>query len=112
MKAIGLLLVLFGIGITVVAHPAQAVKAEYNSAKMELKITAEHSVSKPADHFINKIEVFVDGEKVITQTFKSQKDAKSQEVVYTLFDVKKGSKIKVTTVCNKIGIKNTEITVE
>lgn len=94
------------------AHPAQSVKVTYDEAKQELKVIAQHTVSKPADHYINKIEVFVDGEKMITQTFKRQKDATNQDVVYSLFDVKKGSKIKVSTVCNKSGIKVTEITVQ
>ncbi len=94
------------------SHPAQSVKAEYDSVKKELRVIAEHTVQKPNDHYINKIEVFVDGEIVITQTFKSQKDGLAQDVLYTLFDVKSGSKIKVSTVCNKSGIKSTEIIVK
>jgi len=112
MKLFWVLLAIVGFFTAIIsAHPANAVTAAYDQAKKELSVTVAHSVQNPANHYISTIEVYVDGVKMISQDLKSQFNGTDQLAVYTLIDVKKGSKIKITTVCNKGGNKNTEITI-
>ena len=94
------------------AHPASDIKFDYNAGEKTLKITVIHGSRDISKHFIDTINVTIDGMKMIEQTFMSQFDAKGQEVSYIVIDVKEKSKVKVDTHCCKGGDLSKEILIE
>jgi hypothetical protein len=86
------------------ASPPDSISLKFDPETHVLSSTIYHPVrSNPSDHFIAKVVVDVNGAVMVTQTFKSQTDAKVQEVSYVLVDVKEGDKIGLTAVCSLFG---------
>jgi hypothetical protein len=86
------------------ATPPDSISLKFDPETHILSSTIYHQVrSNPSDHFIAKVVVDVNGAVMVTQTFKSQTDAKVQEVSYMLVDVKAGDKVGLTAVCSLFG---------
>jgi hypothetical protein len=86
------------------ATPPDSISLKFDPETHILSSTIYHQVrSNPSDHFIAKVVVDVNGAVMVTQTFKSQTDAKVQEVSYMLVDVKAGDKVGLTAVCSLYG---------
>lgn len=110
MKKIVAIVLSMLISFAVLADPAKNVILSYNSKTGEISITANHKVKDPKDHYIDRIEIYVDGVQVKKLTYTQQTDAEKHHVVVKLENVKIGSEIKVTTNCNKSGKKSATIT--
>ncbi len=91
------------------AHPASAVRLEYDSVSRVLKITAAHDTKKPTEHFIQSVVVRLNGKETVKQVFASQEDTAAQTVSYKIIDAKPGDTVEVTTVCNVFGKKKESI---
>jgi len=102
----------FIISFKGLAHPPSNIELQFDNETKILQINVTHPVTDVKKHFINKIEVYLDDELMIIQNFKKQKDNKSQEATYLLFDAVVGSKIKVRAICSISGSKTGEIVVE
>jgi hypothetical protein len=86
------------------ATPPDSISLTFDPATHILASTIYHPVrSNPSEHFVARVVVDVNGAVMVTQTFKSQTDAKVQEVSYVLVDVKEGDKIGLTAVCSLFG---------
>jgi hypothetical protein len=86
------------------ATPPDSISLKFDPETHILSSTVYHPVrSNPSDHFIAKVAVDVNGVVMVTQTFKSQTDAKVQEVSYVLVDAKEGAKVGLTAVCSLFG---------
>ena len=86
------------------ATPPDSISLKFDPETHILSSTVYHPVrSNPSDHFIAKVAVDVNGVVMVTQTFKSQTDAKVQKVSYVLVDVKEGAKVGLTAVCSLFG---------
>jgi len=86
------------------ATPPDSISLKFDPETHILSSTIYHPVrSNPSDHFISKVVIDVNGAVMVTQTFKSQTDAKVQEVSYMLVDVKAGDKVGLTAVCSLYG---------
>jgi hypothetical protein len=86
------------------ATPPDSISLKFDPETHVLTSTIHHPVrSNPSDHFISKVVIDVNGAVMVTQTFKSQTDAKVQEVSYVLVDVKAGDKVGLTAVCSLYG---------
>jgi hypothetical protein len=93
-------------------HPPSGMTARFDTDEHLLTVTVMHSVKDAAKHYIDEIEVDLNGKQMIKQQFNRQTDMKLQEVVYKVIDARVGDKIKVTADCNISGKKSLEITVE
>jgi hypothetical protein len=86
------------------ATPPDSISLTFDPATHILASTIYHPVrSNPSEHFIAKVVIDVNGAVMVTQTFKSQTDAKVQEVSYVLVDVKEGDKVGLTAACSLFG---------
>ncbi|MBP1677334.1 MAG: hypothetical protein H6Q20_1893 [Bacteroidetes bacterium] len=92
------------------ADPAKKVNLTYQNGK--LKIEAIHRVKDVKTHYIDKIVVKVDGKDVKTLALKSQSSNDAETLELVIPEIKKGSKIEVTTRCNEFGSKTGKLTVE
>jgi hypothetical protein len=110
-----MLLILIAVMATATSgfsHPPSGVTARFDTDEHLLTVTVMHSVKDAAKHYVDEIEVDLNGKQMIKQQFNRQTDMKVQEVVYTVIDARVGDKIKVTADCNISGKKSVEITVE
>ena len=96
----------------IMAHPASTIDAKFDSKESILKVTMQHESKDITKHYIENIEILVNGKKAVTQLFLSQTDGKEQVAQYKIIDAKKGSEIKVSGECNKGGTKTVTIKVE
>ena len=85
----------------VFAHPAKSIELTITGTRVDINVV--HQVKDPAKHYIDQIEVLVDGKKLVTQAFTLQKDMNGQAATYIIPEIKPGSKVKVITNCNKGG---------
>ena len=93
------------------AHAPSGLVLEYDVEEHLLTVMVMHSVAKINNHYINKIEVALNGDKIITQQIDSQSSPESQDVQYIIVDAEIGDEINVTAHCNIIGIKSAKLTV-
>jgi len=101
-----------GLATSGFCHPPSEVTARFETDDLLLTVTVMHGVRDAAKHYIEEIEVELNGKKMIEQKFRSQGDGKVQEAIYRLIDAKVGNEIKITAGCNISGRKNVVIRVE
>jgi len=90
------------------AHPPARIDANVNGTVLDLCVF--HTVSDPADHYVDRIEVHVNGDKVIDQKYTMQPD-NTQKAIYIIPSLQKGDEIEIRARCCKKGDKKKKITV-
>ena len=96
----------------IMAHPASTIDAKFDLKESILKVTLKHETGDITKHYIENVEILINGKKAVMQLFLSQTDGKEQVAQYKIIDAKKGSEIKVSGECNKGGTKSVTIKVE
>lgn len=91
------------------AHPPKNIEIKRAGNKIEVEVL--HPVKNPAEHFIDKITVSLNGKGIIEQVFSAQQDALQYSSYFVPF-TKKGDKLSVNAHCNKFGDMTREITVQ
>ena len=98
--------------VSVSAHAPKSLDTEFDTETHLLTVTVYHGVKDAAKHYVDKLEVELNGEKVVEQSFGSQPDLEKQAALYMIADAKVGSKIKVVAHCNISGKKSHTIEVK
>lgn len=93
------------------SHSPEQIELTFDNETKLLQVDAQHEVRNEDKHYVEKIEVFLNGELRIVQDFKKQESKKSQRATFLIFDAGKGDKIKVIAHCSIHGEKTNEITV-
>lgn len=101
---IGAMSVLFQTGI-LRAHPPDKIVLEFNAETSILKVVISHEVKDRAEHFTKTIEVKLNGDEILKQTFLTQQGLKQQTAVYQIHDAQSGDRLEVTAHCNIFGKK-------
>jgi hypothetical protein len=94
------------------AHPASDIKITFDPSTRMLLAVITHGVSNPASHYIDKVDVALNGNEIVGHVISKQDDNVGQTVSYLIPDAKKGDSISVGTHCNKSGNLKKELTVE
>jgi desulfoferrodoxin (superoxide reductase-like protein) len=97
---------------SVSAHAPKRLDAEFDTETHLLTVTAYHAVKDAAKHYVEKIEVELNGKRIVEQKFKSQPDLEKQVVLYMIADARVDDEIKVVAHCNISGKKSYTIEVE
>jgi desulfoferrodoxin (superoxide reductase-like protein) len=105
-------LALSSFSSTAYAHPPSDIKITYDSKTKILKAVIMHKVSDVKKHFINKVEVGLNGRKIISHTISQQDNNLAQTVSYLIPDAKLGDILSVEGYCNISGRLEKEIKVE
>jgi len=95
-------------GTSAFAHPPARIEAHVNKTVVDMCVY--HTVSDPADHYVDKIEVQVNGDKVIDQKYTMQPD-NTQKAIYIIPSLQKGDEIEIRAHCKKKGEKRTKLLV-
>ncbi len=104
-------MLLSSLGSTAYAHPPSDIKITYDSRTKILKAVIMHNVSDVKKHFINKVDVGLNGREIINHAISQQDNLISQTVSYLIPDVKAGDKLSVEGYCNISGKLEKEIKV-
>lgn len=110
MKQTLLLIALMLFCLSAYAHPASDVTAKYAATTKTLTINFDHVVKDATDHYINGVEVRLDGKMIISQIATAQDSQKGGEFMYKIPNLRKGSILEITTICNKTGKKSAKMT--
>ena len=113
MRKVYLLLITLVFCSTIYAHPPSEIAATYNSNTEAVQAIITHPVNDPESHFIEKVEILLNGEKIIEDEFIRQENKDNQTIYYTInADVRSGDKILVVAYCSISGKSEQEITAE
>ena len=105
-------LVFLFLASTVYAHPPSDIQITFDQKKNILTAVIVHNVSNPAKHYINKVDIGLNGKEIIEQNISRQDNNVSQTVSYLIPDVKNGDVLSVEGYCSISGKLQKEITVK
>lgn len=94
------------------AHPPTDIQISFNPATKMLAAVIIHPVSNPTGHFINKVDIGLNGKEVIGHSISQQDNNTSQTVSYLIPDAKPGDSISVEAYCSISGKLEKEIKVQ
>ena len=77
------------------AHPPEAIRADYDRYNNILKVSVEHPVRNPKQHYIKEIEIIKGGTVIAKEKFSSQANRKEQSAEFTMEGVKGGDLILI-----------------
>mgnify|MGYP001767091923 CR=1 FL=1 len=103
MRAMTVLICFFMLILTAApahSHPPQDISISASGEDVDIEVA--HGVSDPASHYIKTIEVRLNNNLSITQTFFIQTDGK-QNARYRIPGLKKDDQVTVTAYCSKYG---------
>jgi len=115
MKRIGLFLILsiFLIAVsTAYAHPPSDIKITFDPKTKILQAVIMHNTSNPLSHYINKVDVGLNGKEIIEHRISREDNNESQTVRYLIPDAKDGDLISVEGYCSISGKLKKEIVVK
>jgi hypothetical protein len=93
------------------AHPPSKMTVTFDKTTKLLTATITHEVVDPASHYIEQIEIMINGRRVLEHKISRQDNSTKQYVRYGLPDVKSGDKVAIKTYCSLSGSLTEEITV-
>lgn len=85
------------------AHPPSDITITYDPATKTLQAVIIHPVGNPQTHFIDKVDVSLNGKEVLTQFISRQDNNNSQAVSYVIPDAKDGDELSVEAYCSISG---------
>ena len=103
---------ILSLTLSVYAHPPGDIEMSFNTENNMIEATIPHNSSDNSDHFINNVQVYLNGDLHIEQDFIMQTDKEVQYLHYMIPGAKAGDVIRLSAVCNKFGSREVEITVE
>lgn len=105
-------ILVFILTFNVYAHPPGNIEMSFNAENNMLEVTVPHNSNDNTDHFVNNVEVFLNDNLQIEQSFIMQTDNEVQYLHYMIPGAKSGDTIRLVAECNKFGSRETEITLE
>jgi desulfoferrodoxin (superoxide reductase-like protein) len=93
-------------------HPPTKIDMDFDNEEKILRVEVHHPVLFIRNHYINKIEVYLNDDLKIVQDFDHQLTKKTQKAGYFIFEAKKGDVIKVKAICNKHGDRTASLVVQ
>ncbi len=109
LAVLGGTLAFLGKAEDVFAHPPSDIEISFDSATKTLKAVITHPVSNPKTHFINKVDVFLNGEEIVEHKISAQDNNSTQTVSYLIPDAKPQDTVSVEAYCNISGKLKKEI---
>lgn len=103
LMAVGMLVV--GGSPLAYAHPPSDIDIKYDASTKMLTASMKHAVDARTEHFIDKLYLKVNGDRVIEQVFSMQEKKEQQTIKYYLPDLRMGDNVVLEAYCNKAGKK-------
>ncbi|HNX68057.1 MAG TPA: hypothetical protein PLL75_05655 [Candidatus Omnitrophota bacterium] len=106
MKSTKLVLILCAlllISTQVFAHPPSAIKIQFDAKTNTVTAIITHRVSNPATHYIDKVDLGLNGKEVKSLSFKKQDNNRTLTVTAVVPEAKAGDSLSVEAYCNLSG---------
>ncbi|MCM8797760.1 MAG: hypothetical protein NC923_07845 [Candidatus Omnitrophica bacterium] len=91
------------LGLIVYAHPPTDISITYDVKNKTLEAVIAHPVSNPQAHFINKVNILLNGQVIIEHRISRQDNNTKQTVIYVIPDAGDGSVLTVEAYCSISG---------
>ena len=91
------------------AHPPSDIQIAFDPQSKILSAVISHPVSNPANHYIEKVDVAVNGREILMHEISRQDDYQVQKISYLIPDLKSGDEIAVEAYCSISGKLEKEI---
>lgn len=112
MKKIALVLCgLLVTSATAFAHPPSDIKIQFDPVTKTLTAVIKHRVSNPKSHYINKVDIGLNGKEIQMLPFKKQDNHATQSLTFVVPEAKTGDTLSVEGYCNLSGKLEKEIKV-
>lgn len=85
------------------AHPPAKIDIVYDAEGKVVAAVITHPVQDPSTHFIEKVDVSINGKEVLTHEISRQDSETMQTVTYRIPDAVPGDRIAVEAYCNVNG---------
>jgi hypothetical protein len=108
-----ILVLIFGLitqSLSVSAHPPSNMVLEYDFESQQLDVTITHNTPAPNQHYVEKVEIWVNDDLKLTRDYTSQPTANTFTYTYDV-SAKDSDIIKVKATCSISGDITEEITV-
>ncbi|MCM8831699.1 MAG: hypothetical protein NC918_05885 [Candidatus Omnitrophica bacterium] len=102
----------FLIFINAYAHPPFDIYITFDKMTKTISAQIMHKVSNPQTHYINKVEISINGKEIIKHQISRQDNNEEQKVSYLLPDVKDNDIISIEAYCSISGKLKKEIVVK
>ncbi|KPK99191.1 MAG: hypothetical protein AMJ95_00075 [Omnitrophica WOR_2 bacterium SM23_72] len=112
MKKLFLCLLMFSFTATALAHSPTHIEVSFNRETKILAAKIIHPVEKPSNHYIERVEIFLNGSKILRHEISRQDTENEQVVLYLIPDVKTGDELSVRAYCSITGEKEKKIKIE
>jgi desulfoferrodoxin (superoxide reductase-like protein) len=112
IKKILVLSTILVFSLRIYSHAPTKIDMDFNIEDKILNVEVHHPVFTPKNHYINKMEVYLNDKLMIIQNFDAQIGKKTQKAIYFIFEAKKEDVIKVKAFCNKHGDKTASLVVQ
>jgi hypothetical protein len=97
---------------TAYAHPPSDIKITFDLKTKMLEAVIIHNTSNPANHYIKKVDVGLNGREIIEHFISREDNNESQTVKYLIPDAKEADTISVEGYCSISGKLQKEITIK
>lgn len=115
MKKMSTFLVIFvflAVCSTAYAHPPSDIIIGYDPQAKVLHAVIMHNTSNPVSHYINKVDVGLNGNEIVEHHISREDNNISQTVDYLIPDAKPGDKLSVEAYCSISGKLKKEIEIK
>ncbi|MFA4889601.1 MAG: hypothetical protein WC628_08540 [Candidatus Omnitrophota bacterium] len=105
------LLVVAPLFVKAYAHAPEKITITYDLGTDMLKAVIEHHVDDPQTHFIKRVDIGLNGKKLITQEILEQDNPSTETISYMISEVKAGDRVSVEAFCSVGGSLKEEIVI-
>ena len=113
-KAVIFMIICFSIAVcsVVYAHPPSDINISFDTKTKMLKAVIMHNVTlRPTNHYINKVDIGLNGGEIIEHKISKQDNDLTQTVSYLIPDAQVGDMLSVEAYCSISGKLKKEIKV-
>lgn len=100
------------VALMVYAHPPFDIKISFDPATKMLEAVVFHNTSNPDSHYIEEVNVMLNGNRIISHAISREDNNQTQTVRYRIPDARDGDIISVEADCSISGRLEKEITVQ
>ena len=99
------------LSIPVQAHPPSEVMPSYDQENQTLNVAVLHKVSSPSSHYVVRIDIFKNDEKILSNEYTSQPSASDPFTYSYAVNATFGDVLKATAFCSIAGSRSGELKV-
>ena len=99
------------LSIPVQAHVPSEVMLSFDQENQTLNVAVLHKVSSPSGHYVARIDIFKNDEKILSNEYTSQPSASDPFTYSYAVNATSGDVLKATAICSIAGRRSGELTV-